>query len=233
MSGCFEPAFIAASLNRPGDLAPAATGANRRAVRACTTMPAVPAPILRGTSSLSLRARGSPSAVRTSQAAVRQLSVCRFSCRWKGHRPTTKDVPIGLGSDRGSLNHWEHAVVEAGDAADPIAGEGEDEEAGPVGGSRYRRVGRPRTPADRWLASGRRQTLGPSGKCWRTGEPRRRGLGIRGESVAWRSTWGRVALGQWSGPSKALSSGRNRALDEADLAIQLVSIGHELGTDLA
>jgi hypothetical protein len=36
-----------------------------------------------------------------------------------------------LGSDRGSLNHWEHAV-EAGDAADPIAGEGEDEEAGPV-----------------------------------------------------------------------------------------------------
>jgi hypothetical protein len=127
-------------------------------------MPAVPAPILRGTSSskfarpwLSKCSQNEPSGC---QAVVR----VPFLLQMEGASADYLGRTCRLGSDRGSFNHWEHAVVEAGDAANPIAGEGEDEEAGPVAEA-GRGVGRPRTPADRWLASGRGQTLGPSGNA--------------------------------------------------------------------
>ena len=132
MSGCFDQHLSPASINRPGDLAPAPGGANGRAVRACTTMPAVPAPILRGTSSskfarpwLSKCSQNEPSGC---QAVVR----VPFLLQMEGASADNQGRTYRLGSDRGSLNHSEHAVVEAGDAADPIVGEGEDEEAGPV-----------------------------------------------------------------------------------------------------
>ena len=59
---------------------------------------------------------------------------------------------------------WEHAVLEAGHGADPVAGEGEDEEADAVADAGRARAGRPRTPADRWLASARGRTSGPAPK---------------------------------------------------------------------
>ena len=58
----------------------------------------------------------------------------------------------------------EHAVLEAGHGADPVAGEGEDEEADPVADA----VGGAQVGAERRLAVGARRARG------RTGGPRRR-----------------------------------------------------------
>ena len=59
----------------------------------------------------------------------------------------------------------EHAVLEAGHRADPVAGEGRARTGRRRGGRRRGRAGRRRTPAGRWRASARGRTGGPRRRC--------------------------------------------------------------------
>jgi hypothetical protein len=67
-----------------------------------------------------------------------------------------------LGSDRGSPNHGSTLLSKAGDGADPVAGEGEDDEADPVADAgRGAQVG-----SERWLTVGScRDEVEPSARA--------------------------------------------------------------------
>src|SRR5260370_5285243 len=72
------------------------------------------------TSATSLGSRGRNSLLETT------------GCADLHHSPGLVYADLSARERRRQPEPWEHAVIEAGDGADPVAGEGEDEEAGSV-----------------------------------------------------------------------------------------------------
>jgi hypothetical protein len=63
---------------------------------------------------------------------MRQAAVCASSVWTKRPHACRPRAELSVRERSGKPEPWEHGVVEAGHGANPVAGEGEDEQAGPV-----------------------------------------------------------------------------------------------------